>query len=69
MHAGGSTHARATEACANAGSLDEALTISMEIELILYEAGRLQDAASLLNRILRSLSRWATGYGELKWPS
>ena len=46
--------ARAAEACANAGSLDEAITISMEIEQILYEAGRLQDAASLLNRISKA---------------
>jgi hypothetical protein len=46
--------ARAAEACANAGSLDESITISMEIEQILYEAGRLQDAASLLNRISKS---------------
>ena len=46
--------ARTAEACANAGSLDEAVTISMEIEQILYEASRLQDAASLLNRISKS---------------
>jgi hypothetical protein len=46
--------ARAAEACAAAGSLDEAITISMEIEQILYETGRLQDAASLLNRISKA---------------
>lgn len=46
--------ARAAEACANAGSIDDAVTISMEIEQILYEAGRLQDAASLLNRISKT---------------
>lgn len=46
--------AKAAEACANAGSIDEAVMISMEIEQILYEAGRLQDAASLLNRISKT---------------
>lgn len=45
--------ARAAQACADAGSVDEAITISMEIEQLLYEAGRLQDAASLLNRLTR----------------
>lgn len=46
--------ATAAQACADLGSVDEAVTISMEIEQILYEAGRLQDAASLLNRLSRS---------------
>jgi hypothetical protein len=30
-----------------------AQTISMDIEQIIYEAGRLQDAASLINRLSR----------------
>ena len=42
---------KAAEACANAGSIAEGVTVSMEIEQIAYEAGRLQDAASLLNRL------------------
>jgi hypothetical protein len=46
--------AKSAQACADLGSVDEAVTISMEIEQILYEAGRLQDAASLLNRLSRS---------------
>jgi hypothetical protein len=45
--------AKAAEACALAGSIAEGVTVSMEIEQILYEAGRLQDAASLLNRLSR----------------
>lgn len=45
--------AKAAQACADAGSVDEAITISMEIEQLLYEASRLQDAASLLNRLAR----------------
>jgi hypothetical protein len=43
--------AKAAEACALAGSIAEGVTVSMEIEQLIYEAGRLQDAASLLNRL------------------
>jgi hypothetical protein len=42
--------AKAAEACAEAGSISEGITISMDIEQLIYEAGRLHDAASLLNR-------------------
>lgn len=45
--------AKAAEACALAGSIAEGVLVSMDIEQILYEAGRLQDAASLLNRLSR----------------
>jgi hypothetical protein len=45
--------AKAAEACALAGSITEGVTVSMDIEQIIYETGRLQDAASLLNRISR----------------
>jgi len=45
--------AKAAEACALAGSIAEGVSVSMDIEQILYEAGRLQDAASLLNRLSR----------------
>jgi hypothetical protein len=45
--------AKAAQACAQAGSLSEAVTISMDIEQLIYEAGRLHDAASLLNRLAR----------------
>jgi hypothetical protein len=45
--------AKAAEACAMAGSVAEGVTVSMDIEQIIYEAGRLQDAASLLNRLSR----------------
>jgi hypothetical protein len=45
--------AKAAEACADAGSISEGVTISMDIEQLIYEAGRLQDAASLLNRLSR----------------
>jgi hypothetical protein len=43
--------AKAAEACALAGSVAEGVTVSMDIEQIIYEAGRLQDAASLLSRL------------------
>jgi len=45
--------AKAAEACALAGSIAEGVTVSMDIEQIIYETGRLQDAASLLNKISR----------------
>ncbi len=45
--------AKAAEACALAGSVAEGVTVSMEIEQLIYEAGRLQDAASLLDRLSR----------------
>jgi hypothetical protein len=44
--------AKAAEACAMAGSIAEGVTVSMNIEQIMYEAGRLQDAASLLTDFL-----------------
>ncbi len=43
--------AKAAEACTSAGSIAEAVTVSMDIEQLIYEAGRLQDAASLMNRL------------------
>ena len=43
--------AKAAEACAQAGSIAEGVTVSMDIEQLIYEAGRLHDAASLLNRL------------------
>jgi hypothetical protein len=43
--------ANAAEACALSGSIAEGVTVSMDIEQLIYEAGRLQDAASLLNRL------------------
>jgi len=45
--------AKAAEACALAGSITEGVTVSMDIEQLVYEAGRLQDAASLLDRLSR----------------
>jgi hypothetical protein len=43
--------AKAAEACALAGSIAEGVTVSMDIEQLIYDADRLQGAASLLNRL------------------
>jgi hypothetical protein len=45
--------AKAAEACALAGSVAEGVAVSMDIEQLIYEAGRLHDAASLLTRLSR----------------
>jgi hypothetical protein len=46
--------AKAAEACAVAGSIGEGVILSMDIEQLIYEAGRLHDAAALLNRLSSS---------------
>ena len=43
--------AKAAEACAQAGSLDQGVEISMDMDQLLYDAGRLHDAICLMNRI------------------
>ena len=43
--------AKAAEACALAGSSAEGVSVSMDIEQLIYEADRLQGAAALLNRL------------------
>jgi hypothetical protein len=43
--------AKAAEACGLAGSVAEGVAVSMDIEQLIYEADRLQAAASLLNRL------------------
>jgi hypothetical protein len=45
--------AKAAEACALAGSVAEGVVVSMDIGQLIYEAGRLQDTASLMNRLSR----------------
>lgn len=42
--------ARAATACAQAGSINEGVTLALDIEQGIHEAGRLLDAASFLNR-------------------
>jgi hypothetical protein len=43
--------AKAARACAEAGGITEAIQVSMDIEQLIYEAGRLHDAATLLARM------------------
>ena len=43
--------AKAAELCAQGGNVDKGVEIALDIEQLAYEAGRLLDAASLLNRI------------------
>ena len=45
--------AKAAEACIQNGAIAEGIEVSMDIEQLIYEAGRLHDAASLLDRIRR----------------
>jgi PleD family two-component response regulator len=45
--------AKTAESCTLAGGVAEGVTVSMDIEQLIYEAGRLQDAVSLLNRLSR----------------
>jgi hypothetical protein len=45
--------ARAAEACILAGSVGEGVEVSMDIEQLIYEAGRLHDAVSLMHRLSR----------------
>lgn len=46
--------AKAAEACATAGSITEGIDVLMDIEQLIYEAGRLHDATSLLGRMRRN---------------
>jgi len=43
--------ARAATACAQADSVNEGVTLALDIEQPIYEAGRLLDAVSLLSRL------------------
>jgi hypothetical protein len=48
-----SSVAKAACACAEAGNVDGAVEIILDVEQPAYEASRLLDAASLLNRLSR----------------
>ena len=50
--------ARAASACARAGGLDEGVTIALDIEQSIHEAGRLLDAMSFLNNRAIGLDAW-----------
>jgi hypothetical protein len=46
--------ARAAEACAVAGSVAQGIEVAMDIEQLIFDAGRLHDAVSLLHRLTRA---------------
>jgi hypothetical protein len=43
--------AKAAEACANAGNVEKGVQVALDLEQPVYEATRLLDAASLINRL------------------
>jgi hypothetical protein len=43
--------AKAAQACAEAGNLDKAIQIALDVEQLIYEATTLLNAASLIKRI------------------
>lgn len=45
--------AKAADLCVEAGGMNKAIEIALEIEQLCYEASRLLDSASLLARIAR----------------
>ncbi|QOZ75365.1 hypothetical protein XH83_07875 [Bradyrhizobium sp. CCBAU 53351] len=47
--------AKAAQACAEAGGVTEAVRVSMDIEQLIYEAGRLHGAATLLARLAQDV--------------
>jgi hypothetical protein len=47
----GAASTKAAEACANAGTIGQGVRVALDIEREVYEAGRLLDAASLINRL------------------
>ena len=45
--------AKAADACAEAGNTDKGVHVALDIEQLCYEATRLLDAASLINRLAK----------------
>jgi hypothetical protein len=45
--------AKAAHACADAGDADRGVQVALDIEQLVYEASRLLDAASLINRLTK----------------
>jgi hypothetical protein len=46
--------AKAADACAEAGSVEKAIEVALDIEQLVYEVNTFLNAASLMNRIGRS---------------
>lgn len=47
--------AKAAQACAEAGSVPEAVRVCLDLEQLIYDGGRLQAAAALLARLSRPI--------------
>ena len=45
--------ARAAEACANAGNIEKAIEIALDVEQLIYEVNTFLNAASMINRLGR----------------
>ena len=43
--------ARAAEACANAGNIEKAIEIALDVEQLIYEVNTFLNAASMIHRI------------------
>lgn len=46
--------AKAAEACAEAGNIEKAIEIALDIEQLVYEVTTVLNAASLMNRIYKT---------------
>jgi hypothetical protein len=46
--------AKGAQACADAGNIEKAIEISLDIEQLLYEVNTFLNAASLINRIRKN---------------
>lgn len=46
--------ARAAQACADAGNIEKAIEIALDVEQLIYEVTTFLNAASLMNRIHRT---------------
>lgn len=46
--------ARAAEACAEAGSMEKAIEIALDVEQLIYEVTTFLNAASMINRISKT---------------
>ena len=46
--------ARAAEACANAGNIEKAIDIALDVEQLIYEVNTFLNAASMMHRIYKN---------------
>ena len=53
LHEAAAGIAKAADACAEAGDADRGVKVALDIEQLVYEATRLLDAASLINRLAK----------------